>query len=1097
MSKKQYWQGLEQVNPTQKVKEVEANEFRESLPFEDTKGILDAQTPRRDFLKYMGFSTAAAMLAASCEIPVRKAISWGIKPNDIVPGVPMMYASTFVDAGEVVPVLVKTRDARPIKIEGNKDSKVTEGATSARVQASVLSLYDVARFKQPRIANKPLESWEEVDAAVASAMTAAAGKPIYLVTSTINSNTVLEIINKFSAKFPSVKHVMYDAVSYSGLLDAAAKATGKRAIPSYHFDAASTIVSIGADFLGTWISPVEYAKLYSKGRKINKENKTMSKHYQIEGNMSISGGSSDVRVTARPSQYGKVAVALLNAVNGSASAKLGANLDKVINAAAADLKKGKGLVVCGSNDTATQEIVFAINAAIGAFGTTVNTAVSNLSKKGNDTDMAAFVAALKSGSVGGVLFGDCNPVYEYANGAEIAKAIKALPLSVSFNDRNDETTQQCNIVAPASHWLESWGEFEHKTGYIALQQPTINQLFKTRPMAESLLRWSGDATSYADYFMASMKGKLGGDAAFDKALQLGLIEPEAITVGGSYSGSTAAIASIEAMPDVKGDEVVVYEKVMIGRGGNWSNNPWLQETPDPITKCTWDNYFAMSPKRAKDLGAEETDINEVERGKKVVTLKVGNTSLSLPVAVVPGMHDSVIAVAVGYGRDKGVGNAAQADKMQGGKNAYVFAANAGAGVSYYSAATVTPTTDVYDLAITQTHHGYEGRESVVKETTVAAYAKNPDEIYNERMEELHHYVTNFDEAAEAMEPKEEGHSAKHDDKAGTHAAAAAHVAVAAHGEKVEAHEVEGKEHAHGVEGHDVQDLYTKNGTLYPRYESPGLKWGLSIDLNSCTGCGACSVACQAENNVSVVGKEQIMKVHDMHWLRIDRYYTSTNNNPFDSDSIQTVYMPMMCQHCDNAPCENVCPVNASNHSSEGLNQMAYNRCIGTRYCANNCPFKVRRFNWRDWNGADSFKDNLYEDGHRDDVNSDLTRMVLNPDVTVRSRGVIEKCSFCVQRLQAAKTKAKQENRMLADGDAVSACAQACPTNAIVFGNVNDKESEIYKVRHSANKERVYYALEELHVLPNVNYLYKVRNADLAGAPHEEVEHKGEAHKDHA
>lgn len=288
----------------------------------------------------------------------------------------------------------------------------------------------------------------------------------------------------------------------------------------------------------------------------------------------------------------------------------------------------------------------------------------------------------------------------------------------------------------------------------------------------------------------------------------------------------------------------------------------------------------------------------------------------------------------------------------------------------------------------------------------------------------------------------------------------------------------------------------KNGTLYPVYDSPGLKWGLSIDLNSCTGCGACSIACQAENNVSVVGKKQVLLVHDMHWLRIDRYYTSTNNNPFDGDSIQAVYMPMMCQHCDNAPCENVCPVNATNHSSEGLNQMAYNRCIGTRYCANNCPFKVRRFNWRDWNKADSFEDNTYEDTFRDDINSDLTRMVVNPDVTVRSRGVIEKCSFCVQRLQAAKTKAKAENRVLADGDAISACAQACPTNAIVFGNVNDTESEIYKVRNSANKERVYYALEELHILPNVNYLYKVRNADQAGA-HDAEGHKEEAHKEHA
>jgi MoCo/4Fe-4S cofactor protein with predicted Tat translocation signal len=1098
MSNKQYWQGLEQINPTKAVKTAEANEFQESLPFEDTTGILDAQTPRRDFLKYLGFSTAAAMLAASCEIPVRKAISWGIKPNDITPGVPMMYASAFVNAGEVVPVLVKTRDARPIKIEGNKDSKVTEGATSARVQASVLSLYDTARFKQPQINGKPVENWADVDAAVATAMTAAVGKPIYIVSSTINNNLDLEIIAKFAAKYPSVKHIMYDAVSYSGLLDAAASATGKRAIPSFQFDKAKTIVSIGADFLGTWISPTEYSKLYSKGRKISKTNTTMSKHYQIEGNMSITGGCADIRVTARPSEYGKVAVALLVAINGTAPSFTSKNLNAVITKAAADLKAGNGLVVCGSNDGATQQVVFAINAAIGAIGTTVNTAVSNLSKKGSDADMTAFVAALNSGAVGGALFVDCNPVYEHAEGAAIAKAIKALPLSVSFNDRNDETTQNCKIVAPVNHWLESWGAFEYKTGYTAFQQPTINQLFKTRPMAESLLRWSGDATSYADYFATAMKAKLGGNTGFDKALQLGVAEPESLAVGGGYSGNaSAAIAAITAAPAITGDEVVVYQKVAIGHGGIWSNNPWLQEMPDPITKCTWDNYIAMSPQRAKELGAEQTDINEVQTGeKKVMTITVGKTTMELPVAVVPGMHNNVIAVAVGYGRDKGVGNAAQSGEYQGGKNAYLLTANNAGNINYSQAVKIATTSKLYSLAITQTHHSYEGRDTVVKETTLAKYAKNPDEIYNERMEELHHYITNFDEASEALVPKEE-HGA-HATATHTAVAAVAHVAGAeAHSDKVEAHELTGVKHGAGVEGHDVQDLYAQNGTLYPRHESPGLKWGLSIDLNTCTGCGACSIACQAENNVSVVGKKQVLLVHDMHWLRIDRYYTSTKNDPFDSDSIQTMYMPMMCQHCDNAPCENVCPVNASNHSSEGINQMAYNRCIGTRYCANNCPFKVRRFNWRDWNGADSFKDNLYEDGHRDDVNSDLTRMVLNPDVTVRSRGVIEKCSFCVQRLQGAKTKAKQENRALADGDAISACAQACPTNAIVFGNVNDKESEIYKVRHSANKERVYYALEELHILPNVNYLYKVRNADEAGAPHAEEAHGKEEHKEQA
>jgi MoCo/4Fe-4S cofactor protein with predicted Tat translocation signal len=1068
MSNNKYWQGLEELNNPELTAKAKADEFREDLPFEENGNLLEATTPRRDFLKFMGFSTAAAVLAASCKIPVRHARTWANKPNNLTPGVALMYASTFVDAGEVVPVLVKTREGRPIKIEGNADSAVTGGGTSARVQASVLGLYDVTRFKQPQLNGKPVNTWEDIDKAVATAMTAVGTAPIYLVTSTQNSNSIAEIIGKFGAKYPNVKHIMYDAVSYSGLLDAAAVATGKRAIPSYKFEAAKTIVSIGADFLGTWISPVEYAKAYSKGRKISKANPTQSKHYQIEGIMTISGGSSDERVTCRPSMYGAVAVALLAAVNGTASNKLGKNLDKTINNAAASFKAGKGLVVCGSNDSATQQVVFAINAAIGAFGVTINTATSNLTKKGNDTEMNAFVEALKAGTVGGAIFYDCNPVYEHAQGEAIAKAIKNLKLSVSLNDRNDETTQNCAIVAPANHWLENWGDFEHKTGHISFQQPTITPLFKTRHFAESLMRWMGDNTSYNEYFTAYWNSKLGGQANFDATLQKGIQEPAAETIGGAYTGnSVAAIAAVTANKAVVGKEIEVYQKIGIGHGGTWSNNPWLQEMPDPVTKCTWDNYVMISPAHAKALGGALTDINEVERGKKVLKITVNGVSLELPVAVVPGVHDDVIGVAVGYGRDKGVGRAAVADEYQGGKNAYKLNNFANGSVNNVNAVKIEALDKTYDLAITQTHHSYEQRDTVVKESTLAAFVANPEGMLNERLAELHHYTENVDEISAEMEEKEKlAEEAKHGHKEEKHEATAAelHSATAL---------VAGEEH-------DVEKLYRKNGTLYPVFESEGLKWGMSIDLNSCTGCGACTIACQAENNVSVVGKKQIMLVHDMHWLRIDRYYTSASNTPDDSDTIQTVFMPMMCQHCDNAPCENVCPVNATNHSSEGMNQMAYNRCIGTRYCANNCPFKVRRFNWRDWNMADSFADNTYEDGYRDDMNDDLTRMVINPDVVVRSRGVIEKCSFCVQRTQAGKQKAKMENRELVDADVNSACAAACPTSAIVFGNVNNPDSAISKMRKVEGKERLYYALEELHVLPNVNYLYKVRDTEHAG-----------------
>ena len=348
----------------------------------------------------------------------------------------------------------------------------------------------------------------------------------------------------------------------------------------------------------------------------------------------------------------------------------------------------------------------------------------------------------------------------------------------------------------------------------------------------------------------------------------------------------------------------------------------------------------------------------------------------------------------------------------------------------HSDVTITGTNEKYDLAYTQSHNSYEARP-VMHEFTLEEFSKDPKVLLKERGVEIAEFA-----AVPWIE--------------------------------------EGKEGKEPIVDANTEEGYRANGTLYPNYQYEGIKWGMSIDLNSCTGCGACVVGCMAENNISVVGKEHVIKNHEMHWIRIDRYFSGMTDDP---DTIQTVFQPMLCQHCDNAPCENVCPVSATNHSSEGLNQMAYNRCIGTKYCANNCPYKVRHFNWMDWNGADAFADNLYEDDRRDDMNDNLTRMVLNPDVTVRSRGVMEKCTFCVQRLQDAKLTAKKAGRPLKDGEARTACQTACPTDAIMFGNVKDKESGIAKLRKEEQMERTFYVLEHIHTLPNVNYLARIRNTE--------------------
>jgi molybdopterin-containing oxidoreductase family iron-sulfur binding subunit len=873
------------------------------------------------------------------------------------------------------------------------------------------------------------------------------GAPVVILTGTITSPTSKEIIAAFLAKYPGSKHIQYDADSYSGLLLANEATYGKKVIPSYQFEEAKVIVSLGADFLGTWLSPIEFARQYAKGRKINEKNPEISKHYQFESLLSVTGGNSDDRYTHRPSETGAVALALLAELGGGVSAPaLDDKLKAGIKKAAKDLSanKGKALVVSGSNNVNVQIIVNAINEAIGANGTTINWSSPIQWRQGIDSDFNSLVADIDGGKVGALFVFNANPAYDYYDADKFKAALKKLKLSVSFNDRLDETSELCKYVIPAPHFLESWGDAEPKAGYFSLLQPTISPLFKTRPFEDSLLKWSGSNTTHEDYVRQYWIKRAGSLEAYEKALQEGVVEPStSSTASASFSSAKVADASAAIASQKKGDklELVLYKKVSLGVGSQ-ANNPWLLELPDPITRANWDNYAIVSPKFAKqtwgiDLtNRRQADKYEVHPEKTVVKVTVGSKSVALPVLIIPGTHENTIGIAVGFGREsadsKNTADYIGRAVVGAGKNAFPLALFNGSTVELFSPqVTIEATDEVYKIAQTQTHNSYEGRTEVVKEMTIADFKKSPEEIIEDRKQELAPYG--------------------------------------------------------GIEN------YREQGTLYSDYDKPGIKWGMSIDMNSCVACGACVVACHAENNVSVVGKSEVLRYHDMHWIRIDRYFSG---NLEDADSVQTVFQPMLCQHCDNAPCENVCPVSATNHSSEGLNQMAYNRCIGTRYCANNCPYKVRRFNWADYTGADSFPDN--QRGIVDDVvmmmNDDLSRMVLNPDVTVRSRGVMEKCSFCVQRLQEGKLKAKKENRTLKDMvDIRTACQQACPTEAIVFGDARDKESLITKTKEE-HERRLFYALEELHVLPNVNYLAKIRNTDdIKGVEKEKKEGIVEKH----
>ncbi|HMU08378.1 MAG TPA: TAT-variant-translocated molybdopterin oxidoreductase [Ferruginibacter sp.] len=1045
MSKKKYWQSFGELNQTESFQESTKNEFKEELlPLADLddKGILDAKSPRRDFLKYLGFSTAAAAVAASCEMPVRKAVPYLKRPDDVIPGVANYYASTYVNGGDTISVVVKQRDGRPIKIEGNELSSITKGGTSAQAQASVLDLYDNTRLRYPMQKDgkgfKEVTSFDAFDKMVAGSLANVAGKPVVLLTSTVNSPSTLAIINEFLAKYPGSRHVQYDAVSYSGMLLANEICYGKKAIPSYHFENAKVIVSLGADFLGTWLSPVEFSGQYAQNRKVSGEKPTLSRHFHFESMMSMTGSNADDRYTHKPSETGAVALALAAAlgvaVPAQSTGKLPQNVNDGIAKAAAELKANSGaaLVVCGSNDVNIQMIVNAINEQIGANGKTINWGVTSNYKNGSDADMMKLVDEMNAGSIGAVFIHGVNPAYTLANSKKFKDGLSKV-VSVSFNGTMDETTELCKYIIPSHHWLESWGDAEPKTGYYSLLQPVINPLFKTRAFQTSLIKWSAAAGSaindYETYFKTYWSAKLGTPDLYNKALQDGVVEPATMPVGagtfnvGKLSEAATGIAAIKT----GANEVVLYQKVSVGDGSQ-ANNPWLQELPDPISKVTWDNYVMMSPAMAKSLlgldvmnqdGGKQSDY-EVHPEKPVVKVTGENGAVvELPVIVLPGLNKDTIAIALGYGRESAnkeetatnIGRSANG----AGKNAYPLVGFNGTN-SYSSTCRVEKTGATYPLAQTQVH-GFTESRPVLFETNLTSYTANPESILEEVNKERE--------------------------------------AITIGGSKD----------------------FVKDATIYPDYEKPGIKWGMSIDLNTCTGCSACVVACTAENNVSVVGKMQVQRAHEMHWLRIDRYFTGDLENP------DVVFQPMLCQHCDNAPCENVCPVAATNHSTEGLNQMTYNRCIGTRYCANNCPYKVRRFNWLDYTGADSFPDNqnpmvgAYMDESVLQMNDDLTRMVLNPDVTVRSRGVIEKCSFCVQRLQESKLEAKKHQDPTMVRNVKTACMQACPTHAISFGNVNDKESDVYKIRNVEQKHRSFYVLEQLHVLPNVSYLAKVRNTD--------------------
>ena len=1088
---KSYWKGVEEKLETPEFVEKRDGEFAQEIPVDEflSNNDLDGYTTgRRDFLKFLGFSVAAATLA-SCEAPVIKSVPYVNKPEEITPGVATWYATSYYDGNDFANVLVKTREGRPIYIKGHKDHGITKGGINPRISASVLSLYNGARLKAPMI-NGEEASWADVDATTKSELTkiAQSGGAIRILSNTIVSPSTQMAINDFvaslggsvasmgeavveegdeamSSSSADVKHVMYDAVSASGIRKANQSSFGKAVIPNYSFDKADTIVSIGADFLTNWLLSTQYSVDYAKGR--NPETGSMSRHFQFETIMSVTGANADYRSAIKPSQEGLVAAAILEGLKGK-SVSVGESIDENIKKAVKGLKasKGKSLVVASSNDEHVQTIVNAINYELGNYGKTIDLDNAINLKQADDKAVETLVDDVISGKVKAVIVYGSNPVYTLPNGTQFGEAIAGDNVfSVAISEYADETASKCNVICADNHALESWNDFNPRANYYALSQPVIRPLFDTRQGQETFLVWAGkaqrsdtkDSTVFHDYIQSVWEQYGYSEEEVQKEFKsftdfwnwnvhngssdTTLLPLTEVTFVGNTS---AAISAVKKASSNEGFEYALYQKPSIG-DGTQAANPWLQEMPDPITKVTWDNYVTMALSDAAEMF--DTDVAGLYIGEdspaRLVKVTVGDNEMTLPVYPLPGQAKGTIGIALGYGRAENGENIGKAAFQTGeyggygeeltpiGKNAFRLTAITKGQISYSGSANVEFTGEMYPLACTQTHHTVMGRTSVVKETTLAGFLNLPKEKYN-------------------------------------------------------------KPHTLPIhENGEVVDKPVSDVGLWDEHpvEHVGHRWAMTVDLNLCNGCGTCLVACQVENNVPVVGKDEVRRAREMHWLRLDRYFSSdTTQDNSDEGTIATfrkmeeasenpdvVFMPMMCQHCNHAPCETVCPVAATTHSNEGLNQMTYNRCIGTRYCANNCPYKVRRFNWFNYMGYKKFSEvNPSQD--------DLGRMVLNPDVTVRARGVMEKCSMCVQKIQEGKLNAKKDGRTVEDGEITTACSEACSAGAIVFGDWNDVNSE---VRKSSESSRAYQAIEEVGTKPNIWYKVKVRNTDeeVAEAAH--------------
>jgi molybdopterin-containing oxidoreductase family iron-sulfur binding subunit len=980
--------------------------------------------PRRTFIELIGFSIAATALSG-CRAPEQKIIPYVKQPVEFTPGVANWYASLCGGCKASCGTLVKVRDGRPIKLEGNAEHPLSKGGLCAVAHSLVFGLYDAERLRQPLIKSQ-VASWEDVDQQIKWQLTTIkqSGGKVRVLSAPTASPTSRETIDTFLKQFTAGKHIVYGAMSNAAIGAAHGKTHNLVALPVYHFERAKTVVSFSADFLGTWLSPVSFTRAYAEARNLQGLKPELPRHIQFESRLSLTGSNADKRVKVSPAEE-RLAVLMLakliaakaglsnqNEVAAINYEPLPPNVRQAVEQCAEALwqQRGAGLVISGSNDVNAQQVINFINHTLGNYGATLDLNSNAEQRLENDSDMVELVREMNAGEVAALVIVNANPAYDFYNSREFKNGLAKVGLKVSLNAYLDETSALVDYVCPKNHPLESWDDAEPVSGIFSLSQPTIAPLFQTRSWQESLLRWTNDERKFyevlrshwqANYFPLQTQ-YANFDEFWDHALQEGALVLQAKPAG-TQAATTANVkpaaaplagkdktsarqTSIAAPPKLSTAKAA-YDVVDLGTAvkalSKQAAEAWGQLTLELYEKLALRDGAPANNPWLQELPDPITKVTwdnyacvspglaeklGLEEGR-VIRISQGEASIELPVYIQAQQHDDCVAIAVGYGRTRAgkVGNGV-------GVNAYPFVAFDNGTFQYQTPGiTIEKTGAKVDLALTQRHNTLDGRP-LIKEMSLLEFRK--------------------------------GHS-----------------------------ENEGKlEHPKSI----WQDhTYSEH------------KWGMVVDLNACTGCSACLLSCQAENNVPVVGKDEVRRQREMHWLRIDRYYAG------EGEDEHVIYQPVMCAQCENASCESVCPVLATVHSSEGLNMQVYNRCVGTRYCANNCPYKVRRFNW-------------FEYQHPDPI----ANLALNPDVTVRSRGVMEKCTFCIQRIEEAKIRARNEERDIKDGEIQPACQQSCPAQAISFGDLVNPESRAKQYKHD---KRDFILLEELNLRPAISYLAKVRN----------------------